>query len=1082
MSERDSNPSDPRSGRHSGVIGWFAHNGVAANLLMLFIVVLGLIATRRVVLEVFPEISTQTITVAVPYLGAAPAEVEEAVCVRIEEAIQDLTGIKKVRSIASEGMGTVVVELETDADPRHLLDDIKSRVDAITTFPDETEKPILQEITVRRRVLAVAISGDTDERTLKHLAERVRDELTAIPGITQVALAATRPYEVSVEVSEDDLRRYQLTFDELVRAVQRSSLDLPGGAIRSRAGEILLRTQGQAYGGGEFAELVLRSNPDGTRILLGDVAQVVDGFAETDEAARFDGKPAALVQVYRVGGQSALEVARAVKGYVAALDLPPGIAVTIWQDDTQILRDRLDVLVRNGRTGLLMVFLVLALFLKLRLAGWVTVGIGVSFLGAVALMPILGVSVNVISLFAFIMVLGIVVDDAIVVGENIYTHFEGGKKGLRAAIDGTREVATPVTFSVLTTLAAFSPLISVPGPAGQIMRVIPIIVISCLLFSLIESLFILPNHLSHLSHRKHDHEPRGISRYWYRFQARFTRGLEGFVRRCYQPTLERALEWRYASLAIGLAVLLIAGGAVGAGLVKFEFFPAVEADNAVAELTMPQGTTLEVTTAALARIEQGAFELQRQLTAEGHPMVYRHVLATIGSQPFAAMARQQGPSMGNVVITQSSAHLAEVNIELEPAAVRGVRSPEVARRWRELTGPIPEAVELSFSSSLISFGSPIDVELAALDRNQLLAAALALKDKLRQYPGVSDIADSYRAGKREVKIDIQPRAESLGLTLSDLARQVRQGFYGAEAQRIQRGRDDVRVMVRYPPDEREDLGSLEQMRIRTANGGEVPFASAGTVEVGRGFAAIQRTNRRRTMNVTADVDPAIATANEIAADLSSNVLPELLAQFPGVSYSLAGEQEEQRATFASLGAAFGLALIMIYGLLAIPFRSYLQPLIVMSAIPFGLVGAIIGHQLLGMSLTMLSLFGLIALTGVVVNDSLVMVDFINRRHRAGTPLDRAIREAGAARFRPILLTSVTTFAGLTPLLLEKSLQAQFLIPMAVSLAFGVVFATAVTLLLVPVLYRILEDVKQLRAAPAEPPAVAMAATAPGGGQ
>ncbi len=1060
-----------------GVIAWFAGNGVAANLLMILIAAVGLMAIPANIMEVFPEMSTETISISVPYLGAAPEEVETGVCIRIEEAIQDIDGIKKLRSTASEGTGTVMVELETDADGRKVLDEVKSRVDAITTFPEETEKAIIQEVLIRSRVITVAIYGDIGERPLKQVAERVRDDLSALSEVTQVELTAARPYEISIEVTEGDLRRYGMTFDEVVRAVQATSLDLPGGAVKSSAGEILLRTQGQAYGAREFEELTLRANVDGTRLLLGDVATVIDGFAETDEASRFDGEPAVLVQIYRVGKQSALRIADAVKAYTAEVQptLPDGVFVTTWQDDTLILKDRLRVLLDNGRIGLLLVLLVLALFLKIRLAIWVAVGIAVSFMGAVALMPYFDVSVNIMSLFAFILVLGIVVDDAIVVGENIYRHFEKGKSGFQAAVDGARQVAVPVTFSILTTVAAFSPLIGIPGPSGQFMRVIPIIVVSCLAFSLIESLLIMPNHLSHMSHRKEAaRQPGPVARTWDSFQGRFVAAMAWVIDRLYRPLLDFTVRWRYATLAAALVSLMLVGGAVGAGWIKFEFFPAVEADNAVAMVTMPQGTPPQKTAEALRQIEEAASELERQLEAEGHTGAFRHTLSTIGGHPFAAMNAQRGPGMGAGSGAASSAHLAEVNIELQGSQNRTIRSSEIANRWRDLTGPIPDTVELSFSANMMSFGSPVDVQLSASSLTQLRVAARQLKERLRDYPGVYDIADSYREGKREIKLDVEPRAEALGLNLGSLARQVRQGFYGAEAQRIQRGRDDVRVMVRYTADERASLASLENMRIRAPNGAEVPFSFAGRAELGRGYAAIQRTDRRRTMNVTAEVDSAIATANEIVADLQANVLPDIVRSNPGVSYSLAGEQESQRESFAGLGRAFGLALIMIYALLAIPFKSYLQPAIVMSAIPFGLVGAVMGHAVLGMSLTMLSIFGVIALTGVVVNDSLVMVDFINRRVRGGADIDLAIRDAGAARFRPIVLTSVTTFVGLTPLLLERGVQAQFLIPMATSLAFGVLFATVITLVLVPVLYRVLEDFTQ-----AETRRQAAAAPAPG---
>ena len=1042
-----------------GVIGWFARNGVAANLLMLFIVVWGVLAVTGMPIEVFPSMETQSVMVTVPYLGAAPEEVEQGVCLRVEEAVQDLEGVDTVRSTAAEGVGTVVIELESGADTREVLDEVKSRIDAITTFPEETEKPIIQEALIRRRVITVAVYGDVEERALKAVAEQVREGLSELPDITQVELDAVRPYEISIEVSEDTLRQYGLTFDEVVLAVRRSSLDLPGGAVRAREGEILLRTMGQAYRGTEYRDIVLRARPDGSRLVLGDIAEVTDGFAETDVTSRFDGQPVALVQVYRVGDQSALRLARQVKGFVAerSATLPPGLSMTTWLDDTVPLQDRLRVLLESGRLGLLLVFLVLALFLKLRLALWVSVGIAVSFMGALALLPYVDVTINVMSLFAFILVLGIVVDDAIVVGENIYRHFEMGKRGMRAAIDGARQVATPVTFSILTTVAAFSPLIySMEGPSAAIARTIPLVVIGCLAFSLIESMLVLPNHLSHLTHQHGEVRRRGIHWGWSIFQGFFSSRMKWVIERGYRPLIERALEYRYATVAIAVAVFLITAGYIASGRMKFEFFPDVEADNAVVLLTMPQGTPAETTLAAVTRIEAAAFELEEELQREGHGEVFRHVMATVGSQPYAALVQQSGPTAGFQVAV-AAPHQGEVNVELMSSRERTIRASEVVRRWRDKVGTVPDAVGVEYTASLVSFGAAVDVELTGSDLDELRAAGEEIKARLADYPGVFDISDSFRAGKREIRLELDPRAESLGLNLEALGRQVRQGFYGAEAQRIQRGRDDIRVMVRYPLEERETLASLEDMRIRTPTGAEIPFSFAGRAEFGRGFATVQRIDRRRVLNITADVDPAVVTANEVVGDLQANVLPELLAGYPGINSSFAGEQQEQRQTFEGLFEALGVALIVIYALLAIPFRSYLQPMIVMSAIPFGLIGAVMGHFVVGINLTMLSLLGLIALTGVVVNDSLVMVDFINRRVAVGMKVRDAIRDAGAARFRPIVLTSLTTFVGLLPLLLERSFQAQFLVPMAVSLAFGVLFATAITLLLVPSLYAILND-------------------------
>ena len=1036
------------------IIDWFARNGVAANLLMIVTIAAGLISLSRIKLEVMPEFSSDTITVFISYLGATPEEVEEGVCIRVEEAVQDLEGIKKIKSIASEGGGRVNVEVKAGYDTRQLLDDIKARVDGISTFPRETEKPVIQELLVRRQVINVAISGQTDEKSLKVLGERVRDDLIDLPAISQVELSATRSYEISIEVSEKALRRYGLTFDEVAQAVRKSSLDLPGGTIRTSGGEISLRTKGQAYQGHEFEQIVLRSFPDGTRLTVADVGVVRDGFAETDESARFNGEPAVLVQVFRVGDESALQIAAAVKEYVkeAGGVFPDGIHLTTWQDDTLILKDRLNLLLRNGRTGFILVFLSLALFLRLKLAWWVALGMAVSFFGAFWVMPVFDVSINLLSLFAFILVLGIVVDDAIVVGENIYKQVERGKTGLRAAIDGVCEVGTPVVFAVLTTIAAFSPLTGVSGNMGKLMKVIPIIVISTLTFSLLESLLILPSHLSHV-HPDDKPSRWRVKQRWDDLQNAVAQWLKNMAQGPYRRLLELALQWRYTSIAVGLATLILTVGLVAGGWVKFTFFPAVEADNTVALLTMPEGTPATVTAQIVKHLEKTARDLQEQLENEGEPGI-QHVLATVGAQPFRARQAILNPA-GQ--IGGGGGHLGEVNLQLYSAEVRGIAASEIARRWRDMAGAVPDAEELVFSTAIMNTGDPIHIQLAGANYDELQLAADDLKSKLSEYPGVFDITDSFRAGKKEVRLKIKPEAEAAGLTLSEMARQVRQAFYGEEVQRIQRGRDDIKVMVRYPEAERRSLNDLQDMRIRFPDGGEVSFQATGVATEGHGYAQITRTDRRRTVAITADVDLNRANANDIVADVTAHFMPHLLGKYPGIKYSLEGEQSEQRETIGGLLRGFLFALLLIYALLAIPFKSYSQPLIVMSAIPFGLVGAVWGHVLMGKDLTILSCFGIVALTGVVVNDSLVMVDFVNRARKEGQPLLQAIREAGVSRFRAIILTSLTTFLGLTPLLLEKSLQAQFLIPMAISLAFGVMFATFITLIIVPSIYLILED-------------------------
>jgi multidrug efflux pump subunit AcrB len=1034
----------------NGLINWFARNPVAANLLMVMLVVSGGFATFTVTSEVFPEFSLDMVTIEVPYLGAAPEEVESAVSVRIEEAIQGIDGIKQITSTASEGMGMVQVELELGADARKAVDDIKSNVDAITTFPIETEKPIIRELTTRQRVVDVAVSGAADELTLKRVAERVRDDLAAIPAITQAEVTGARPYEISIEVSETALRRHGLRFDDVADAVRRSSLDLPGGSVRAESGEILLRTIGQAYVREDYEDLVIMTGADGTRLRLADVADVVDGFAETDESARFDVEPAVLVSVYRTGDQRVLEVAAAVEEYVetAKASMPEGLSLTVWQNQADSLGSRLSLLLRNGLGGFLLVFVSLALFLDFRLAFWTSLGIPISFLGAIWLMPMFDVSINMMSLFAFILVLGIVVDDAIVVSENIHTHQERHGQGLKGAIEGAQEIATPIIFAVLTTMAAFLPMMFVPGPMGKIFQVIPIIVIPCLLFSLVESLAILPAHLSHLSRRRRKPGP------WRRFQGLFTAGLAWVTHRLYRPALEVALTWRYLTAAVGLALLVLTGGLIVGGYTSFVFFPSIEADFMSASVTLPQGAPVASTASALARIEAGAERLRQDVLAETGEDVVRHTFAAVGSEGGGG-----GGPMGGTV-TASGSNVGQVTIELVPAEERSISSEVLGRRWRELTGTIPEAVDATFSATIMDAGEDVNVQLVGPDIDTLRNAAQDVRTRLAGFAGVYEITDTFRDGKREMRLGIKPSAETLGLTLQDLGRQVRQAFYGEEAQRIQRGRDDVRVLVRYPESERRSLGDLENMRIRTPDGAEVPFRDVAVVETGRGFSSVRRVDRNRAVSVTASIDPSATSSGAVTAALQDDIMPEVLGAFPGVSYSFEGMQAQQADSLGGLARGFGVALLMIFALLAVPLRSYLQPLIVMGAIPFGLIGAIWGHIVMGLDVTLISMFGLVALTGVVVNDSLIMVDFINRRRAFNVDLQAAVREAGAARFRPIMLTSLTTFAGLAPLMVNQSFQAAFLVPMAVSLAFGVLFATFITLALVPTAYLILDDLQQ----------------------
>lgn len=1041
--------------RSKGVIAWFVHNRVAANILMILLCAGGALAVGGLKVEVFPEFSAEIIQIGVVYPGAAPEEVEEGICRRIEEELEGLPGLKKLTSSAAEGAGAVTIELETGEDLQRVLSEVKTRVDAITSLPEDAERPVIQELWPRSQVINVAVSGFVGERALRGVAERVRDDLLALDGITQVDLAAVRPFEVSIEVSELALQRYGLTLGDVARAVRSSSLDVPGGAIRSAGGEVLLRAKGQAYSGDDFASLPLRTLADGTRIELGDVARIVDGFADVDLEARFDGTPTTLLQVFRVGDQSALAIAAAVKEFCADLSasgrLPEGIEVTPWRDDARYLRGRLDTLLRNGWQGLLAVFVVLTLFLRTRVAWWVSLGIPISFLGTVALMPLLGVSINVLSLFAFIVVLGIVVDDAIVVGESVYRRIAAGEQREAAAIRGTREVAIPVVFAVLTSVAAFWPLASLPGTTGKIWRVIPAIVVPTLLWSLVESQWILPAHLVHV---KPYSKKGGILGPWRAFQGLFARGLETFVERVYRPFAGLALRWRYVTVAAAVTVVLLTVGLIQGGALGFRFFPKLPADDVACEITMPLGTSREVTAAAVARAERIALEIAEE-AGDG---VVAHVMATVGSQPWRN-TQSRNPQRRRSA-TQSG-HLGEVHVALVPSEDRPEEwgSERFAILWRERVGPIAGAEELSFSAEMMSAGKPIDVQLAHPDLEVLKAAAAEVRAALEGYDGVVDLTDSFRGGKREVQLAMLPEGEVLGLRQDAVGRQVRQAFFGEEAQRVQRGREEVKVMVRYPEEDRRTMQSLERLFVRAPDGAEVPLEAVASLQEGRGFSTIQRTDRRRTVHVTADVDPSVGNPGDILTDLAASAMPEIAGRYAGLDWSFEGERQEQQDVLGGLLRGALVALFAIYGLMAIPFRSYLQPFVVMTAIPFGVVGAFLGHMIVGLDANVLSMFGMVALAGVVVNDNLVLVDAVNTRRRLdpGGALLQQVVDAGSTRFRPILLTSLTTFAGLTPLMLETSLQARFLIPMGVSLAFGVAFSTAVSLLLVPSLYLILED-------------------------
>ncbi|MGD8242937.1 MAG: efflux RND transporter permease subunit, partial [Desulfobacterales bacterium] len=910
-------------------------------------------------------------------------------------------------------------------------------------LPDEAEKPVIREITRRREVIDLAVYGDAPEATIKNLAERIRDDITNLPGVTLADIEGVRDAEIHIEISEDTLRRYGLTLGRVADLVRQGSLDLPAGSVKTAGGEILIRTKGRRYYAEDYGDIAIITRPDGSKIRLSDLALLKDGFEEEDRFARFQGQPAALINVYRVADQNALEVARAVKAYAERIrpSLPDGIDISLRRDRSKILRSRIELLTRNMLIGLLLVGIMLGLFLNVRLALWVMLGIPISFAFGLLLLPRLDVSINMISLFAFIMVLGIVVDDAIIVGENVFRHFEGGAKPMAGAVGGTLEVGRPVIFAVLTTIVAFWPLLLAGGVMGKFMRNIPIVVIAVLLGSLVESLLILPSHLMH-SRRALALNSTGQMK-----EKRASRWLKYLVNGPYARLVDFCVRWRYATLALGVAVILLAAGLWQGGWIKFTFMPKVEGDTIRAYITMPVGTPVSQTLQVVSRMEQDAlavFEEYEAQRPEEAPPLLEHIMIQIG--------RHSGATGG---------HLGQIRIQLLEGEQREVSTFDITRAWRARIGTVPEAESVAFRSSLHRSGNPVEVHLSLDDNEQLVQAAEELKTALAGIPGVFDIEDSFLQGKQEMQLKLKPAASSLGLTLNDLARQVRHAFYGAEALRLQRDKEEIKVKVRYPESERRSLGSVEDMYIRTSDGSEVPFRQVAEVLMQEGYAKIERAQRLRIIKVMADVDEDLANANEIRMRLEKGFLPELVNRFPGLRFTIEGEGKEQRESLADVRKGFFIALFGIYALLAIPFRSFSQPLIVMAAIPFGIVGAITGHLIMGFNLSIISIFGIVGLSGVVVNDSLVLIDRANQLRREGYSAHDAIVRAGCIRFRAILLTSLTTFAGLTPMLLEKSIQAQFLIPMAVSLGFGVLFATAITLLLIPSGYMILEDFHHL---------------------
>jgi multidrug efflux pump subunit AcrB len=952
-----------------------------------------------------------------------------------------------------ENGGHAVIEVKDSYDSSEVYDKVRNAVDSISTFPRDAEKPVISEVTMRREVIYLALSGHLPERTLKEWAEETKDELQRLPGVSQVTIFGTRDYEVGIEVSEERLREYGLTFGQVAGAVRQGSLNMSAGVLRTKGQEIRLRTVGRKYTAEDFSKIVLLARPDGEIITLDRIANIRDEFVEDPVLATFNGEPCVLVACFKTREEDAIGIADEVHKYVSAKQsaLPPGIKMSIWSDRAEMIQARLNMMRYNGIQGLIIVVVLLWLLMDARLSFFVALGIPISFGGALAIMYMRGDTLNMLSLFGLIMVLGMLVDDAIVVGEAIHFHRQRGEPPLEAAMKGVEEVGLPVTGAVITTIVAFIPLMFVGGVMGKFIAIIPIAVIACLAVSLFESLFLLPAHLNNLPDLSGSIANGDTRRHpLKRLRWAFSDGMNWFIERLYSPFVALALRHRYVSLCVALSVALLTMGLVRGGMIKFEVFSKVDGNDLVASVEFPRGTPISVTEDAVRQTEEAFRRLAPAIkTSSGQPLIKN-------------IYRAAGQS-GDGFEVRSGSHLGEVRVELLPSEHRGIHSEDLNVAWAAETGTIPGALSQTFQS--VSGGgppgAPIEVWLQGEDMGLLLDAAADVKEKLRTYAGLYQIADDYRPGKIEARINLKPEARTLGLTLDDLARQVYAGFFGEEAVRIQRGRDDVRVKVRYTLDERSTLAELDQVRIRTAQGREVPFFSVADVEFGLGYSTITRVDGLRRVAVTSEVDTNEANAEEVLADLRTTFMPQLEAKYPGLLWAFEGAKKNSRDALGTLQIGFPMALFGIFMIIATIFRSYLQPAVIMFIVPFGMIGALFGHLFFGLTVTLMSMFGIVALAGVVVNDAIVLVDCVNANLGKGIPVMDALRMAGARRFRAIFLTSATTVGGLFTLIFSRDMQAQFLKPMAISLAVGLIFCTLLTLLFIPCLLAILNDFRRI---------------------
>lgn len=1015
----------------TGPLEYMARNSIAANLLMILFIGGGLWTMHAIQKEVFPEFQLDIVEVSVVYPGAAPAEVEQGILLPVEEAIRGVQGIKEITSSAGEGSGSVTIELVAGANRMKAFQDIDQAVNRIRTFPADIEEPEVSLQAQQRDVMEIGLYGDVDIWTLRKLAERLRDRLLGSGEITQVEIGNVPDYVTHVEISRHRLREYNLTLGQVADLIRQSSEDVPAGAVETNQGEILLRMKERKQWAEEFDNIEIVTSPSGGKVVLADLAKITDGFEETGFHAQFNRQPSVELQVFRIGNQSPLDIASSVQQVLNDFEstLPPGIQYRIDSNRAEDYRERMSLLTENGLLAIIIVLFILAVFLEFRLAFWVMIGMAISFIGGIVFLPLVGVSINMISMFGFLVVLGIVVDDAIVVGENIYEYRQQGLGYMEAAIAGVKDISRPVTFSILTNIIAFTPLLFIPGTTGKFWWPLPAVVITVLAVSLFEALFILPAHLGHSSKYKNS------SRVWQYLKGRqqaFAKRFEQFVDHRYRPFLELCLRHRYITLSTAVALLVIVGGYGYSDHMGIIMMPTVAADEIEAGVTLPVGATPDQAAKVAAEITNSTY----QMFEEHHLFeVAEGIKTNVRGQNFI-----------------------DVEIVMRPPGERDMTAQEMIELWRDEIGNIEGVDQITFEAERGPGGwqQDISVDLSHSDIEVLEKASAAFFERMESYEATRDVNDNYNKGKMQFDFNILPEGRSLGLTSNEVGRQVRDAFFGALAMRQLRGTNEIEVRVKLPEEERKDLYNLEDLVIRTQNGAQAPLMDVVQVKRGEAFTNINRRDGRRVVTVGMDVEPKSAVTR-VLESIRQEELPRLRSNFPGITWSFQGSQADMRESTQALWGGFAIAMLVIYALLAVAFSSYLQPLIVMAAIPFGIVGAVIGHILLGYDLSLISLMGVIALSGVVVNDSLIMIDFANKKRRDQSAFD-AIHEAGIRRFRPIILTTLTTFGGLTPIILETSRQAYYLIPMAISLGFGIVFATSIILLIVPCLYMTLEDV------------------------